>query len=337
MAEETLLQSAVSSLDRIQGFDVSAIPRKDELGKSFNFEEAVPNAERLINLFKKIPKDALSQFPDSQLTSVKNEAGSDLFEKIIDFDATQAEATTARTRILTSVESHYQRAFNTLMPLISYGVAQTVDFARLETDGRAVLQGIKDETDSVLSDLEAAKGSANSVLDEIKKTAAEQGVSQQAFHFSQESSEHSKLAGEWRASTRNWAIAMIVYGVASFFFHKIPWIAPSGISEAIVFVASKVLIFVILSYMLVLSARNFLSHKHNAVVNKHRQNALMTYNALVSASGGKETQDIVLTHASACIFAAQDTGYTKHGGANNSPIANVVEMLPKTSIRVDGS
>ncbi|MBV1903702.1 MAG: hypothetical protein KUG58_08710, partial [Marinosulfonomonas sp.] len=125
-------------------------------------------------------------------------------------------------------------------------------------------------------------------------------------------------------------------GVVSFFLHKIPWIAPSGTPEAIIFVASKVLIFAVLTYMLILSARNFLSHKHNAVVNKHRQNALMTFNALVKAGQGKETQDIVLSHASSCIFSPQDTGYTKHGGSNSAQMPNVVDLIPKTTVRVDG-
>ncbi len=31
-----------------------------------------------------------------------------------------------------------------------------------------------------------------------------------------------------------------------------------------------------------------------------------------------ESQDIILSHASSCIFSPQDTGYTKHGGANRS-------------------
>lgn len=337
MADETPLESALGSLSRIQNFDLKQLPRKD-LGKSFNFTEAVPYAERLIGLFQKIPTDALAEYPDDQLNKIKSQSDAvfNIFEQVESFDETQQNATDARKAIITGIKNQYQSSFNALMPHISYGVARTVDFQRLETDGRAVLQAIKDQTTDVLGEIESSKTEASEVLDEIKKTAAEHGVSQQAFYFSEEEKEHSKLAGEWKTTTRNWAIAIIVYGFASFFLHKIPWIAPVGISESIIFIASKILIFAILSYMLILSARNFLSHKHNAVVNKHRQNALMTFNALVKASGSKETQDIVLSHASSCIFSPQDTGYTKHGGASNSQLPNVIEMIPKTTVRVDG-
>ncbi|MBL4730995.1 MAG: hypothetical protein JKY82_00070 [Rhizobiaceae bacterium] len=338
MADETILVESRSSIERIQKFDVSELPRENDLGTSFHFKDAVPHAQRLIELFQKIPLDALNEFPDQQLNVLKQQADStfSLFEQIAQFDVKQQNAASVQQSIINKIEGSYQAIFNQLMPFISYGVARTVDFSRLEIEGRAALQNIRDKTDEIFEEIDQSKIEAAGILDEIKRTAAEQGVSQQASYFAEESKEHTALADEWKTTTRNWAIGIIVYGFVSFFFHKIPWIAPTGISESIIFIASKILIFAILSYMLILSARNFLSHKHNAVVNKHRQNALMTFNALVSASAGGETQDIILTHASSCIFSPQDTGYTKHGGANNSQMPNIIEMLPKTSIRADG-
>ncbi len=94
---------------------------------------------------------------------------------------------------------------------------------------------------------------------------------------------------------------------------------------------SKVLIFGVIAYMLVLCARNFLSHKHNGIVNRHRQNALLTFKSLTDAASGEDRRDIVLTHAAACIFSPQDTGYTRGpSGQDNSP-AKLFEVLPKLS------
>ena len=337
MTDETPLSLAQASLDRMQSFDTSKLERA-ELGKSFNFQLAIQPADRLIGIFQKVPMDSLPEFPDQQLSQIQAQADAifNMLDQVSTFDETQANATEARNSIIQNIENHYQKTFTTLMPFISYGVARTVDFQRLETDGRAVLQSIKDQTTGVLEEIEISKTGASDVLEEIKRTAAEQGVSQQAHYFAEEAKHHDTQADTWKDYTRNWAGVLIAYGIVSFFLHKIPWIAPSGTPEAIIFVASKVLIFAVLTYMLILSARNFLSHKHNSVVNKHRQNALMTFNALVNASQGKETQDIVLSHASACIFSPQDTGYTKHGGSNSSQIPNVVDLIPKTTVRMDG-
>ena len=89
--------------------------------------------------------------------------------------------------------------------------------------------------------------------------------------------------------------------------------------------------------MLFLSSKNFLSHKHNAIVNKHRQNALMTYTALTDSAASDESKDIVLNHASSCIFSPQDTGYIKHENSSNNTAGSrsVVELIPKTTMKLD--
>ena len=46
------------------------------------------------------------------------------------------------------------------------------------------------------------------------------------------------------------------------------------------------------------------------------------------AAKGPESRDIVLTHAAACIFAPQDTGYSK-GQSQPESVANVVQTLPR--------
>jgi hypothetical protein len=70
-------------------------------------------------------------------------------------------------------------------------------------------------------------------------------------------------------------------------------------------------------------------HRHNAVVNKHRQNALLTYRALVEAGSEGGTRDIVLTHAASCIFAPQDTGFTKSDSDGGNATANFIDAVPK--------
>ena len=110
--------------------------------------------------------------------------------------------------------------------------------------------------------------------------------------------------------------------------HKWGWLRPDGAYETAQFVVSKVLLFGVVVYMLVLSARTLLAHRHNAVINRHRYNALLTFNALADAAKGPENRDIVLAHAAACIYAPQDTGYTKNQ-SHPETIGNVVQTLPR--------
>ena len=113
------------------------------------------------------------------------------------------------------------------------------------------------------------------------------------------------------------------------FLHRIPYVRPYGTYEVVQFGISKILIFGVLSYGLILSSRNYLAHKHNVVVNRHRQDALQTFKTLVDAAKIDEKQDIVLTHAAEAIYSGRDTGFTKSQQQAPSGAAAVVQMIPR--------
>jgi len=116
----------------------------------------------------------------------------------------------------------------------------------------------------------------------------------------------------------------------SLFFHKIPFLAPGGVYDPVQLGISKVLIFSVIAYMLFLSARNFLNHKHNAIVNKHRQNALMTHRALVEAAVESGVREAIMIQAASCIFSPQSTGYAQSSGdGDGAAPKSIVEILSK--------
>ncbi|MBN1548152.1 MAG: hypothetical protein JW902_15980, partial [Syntrophaceae bacterium] len=274
--EDDLRRAAKESLERIQKFDSSMLPREEELGKSFSFAEAVPSADRLIQLYKRLSLTALDDFASSQLQQLKGQADSDynLFDQILKFDANQQNPKAVQQQLIEKMAAVYQSAFNILYSFIGYSLHKTADFERLDADARATLQGIKDDANKIQNELNAQKDVANGVLEQIRQVAAEQGVTQQAIYFKEAAEDHDTKSDAWKKRTVQLAWALGAYAVFSLIFHKIPFLKPVDAYEAFHLAASKVLIFAVISFMLYLAARNFLSHKHNAIVNRHRQNAL---------------------------------------------------------------
>jgi len=325
------VETAKTSLSRIQEFDVHKLPRETELGINFRFNKAVEPAKRLVDLFNRLPISVLEDLGRSQLKQVEQQAAScfNLFDQVLKFDETQGSALQAKDSLIQQIESAYQQAFDVMMPLIGYSLYKTADFQRLETEARATLQGIHDEADEIKGGLNAQKADAERVLEEIRRVAAEQGVTQQAIYFKNEADSNETQAETWRDRTQQIAIGLGLYAFASMFLHKIPWLSPNSTYDAVQLATSKILLFSVISYILFLSAKNFLSHKHNAAVNRHRQNALMTYKSLVEAAGDKQhASDAILIHAAACIYAPQATGYTA-SGADMPGARSVVELLSK--------
>jgi len=306
---EDLLQEATDSLERIQQFDASSLPRESELGSELHFVEAVDPAEQLIELYKRLSVAALQDFPDQTLTIIKDNANNNyqLFTQALEFKAAQQNPQNAQNGIINSIKNAYQPAFQALHPFISYSLHRAADFQRLDTQARATLQSVKDKAEKFGGSMEVHENNAKQILAET-----------------------------WRSRTTKLAIGLGTYSVLSLFVHKIPGLDPSDTYQSIQLVTSKVLIFGVIAYMLSLSAKNFLSHKHNAILNKHRQNALLTFKALTDAAKEEENRDLVLNHASSCIFSPQETGYIKASSvqpANTN--TSLVGLLPKTVMKVD--
>lgn len=320
-----------SALERVQNFDIDSLPRENDLGTQLNFKNAIPPAQALIDLYRRLSLQALEDFPDNILTTIRDHANStyNLFDQINKFDVAQNNPQQIRQSIIDQLKNTYPNTFQALHPYISYSLHRSADFQRLDTQARATLQAVEDKANEFSERMSSQETEANRILGEIRKVAAEEGVTQQAAHFRAESDLHDSKAEEWRKKTVQIAILLGIFAIASMFIHKIPFLRPETIYDNIQLSISKILIFGVITYMLFLSARNFLSHRHNAIVNKHRQNALMTHRALVDGSTDGGARDAIMVQAASCIFAPQPTGYTQSSDNDVSTPRSVVEILSK--------
>ena len=79
------------------------------------------------------------------------------------------------------------------------------------------------------------------------------------------------------------------------------------------------------------SIKNYTAEKHLETINRHRQNALATFEAFAEAAGeNRETRDAVLLASTDAIFDANQSGYlsVKTSRADNgNPIQQVVRAV----------
>lgn len=333
MPTKTILEEAKSSLERIQSFDPASLGRIEDLGRQLNFMDAVGPAIRLITVYKRLPLSILDDLIDQQLQQIKNQADGDFnrFSEILKFSAEVSNASGIRASLLDQVYKAYDNTFSALWQFIAFGVASTTDTSVLEGRARSVLQSVEDRAEDLTSRLENRNAAAQEILDHIQTVAAEQGVSQQAHFFKERADEHGSDALNWKRATLVMAGTIIVFAILSAFAFKAPWLRPENNLDAIEFLTGKVLVFVTLAALFALCAKNFLAHKHNSILNRHRQTALQTYRVLVDSGSSSGSQDIVLAQAAACIFGQQDTGFSKEG--SESPGSrSVLELLTKSAV-----
>lgn len=324
---------AEESLGRMQSFDVQQLPRESELGTELNFRAAVEPAERLVSLYKRLSVTALDDLSVQALQQIRDRANNDYthLKQILDFKvSTQSNPQQTRDSLIQQVAQTYEPSFQVLHPYIAYSLHRSADFQRLDADARATMQAIADRAKKLEIQLQGHEGEAKRVLDEVRKVAAEEGVTQQSIHFKNEAERHEGEAAAWQDRTVKLAWGLGAYAAVSILLHKIPFLAPANSYETVQLAVSKVLVFSVLAYMLFLAARNFLGHKHNAIVNRHRQNALMTHKALVEAASDTGVRDAIMVQAAGCIFSPQGTGYTPGSSVDSPGARPVVELLSKS-------
>ncbi|MGV2336860.1 MAG UNVERIFIED_CONTAM: hypothetical protein LVR18_23125 [Planctomycetaceae bacterium] len=112
--------------------------------------------------------------------------------------------------------------------MISWSAARSTDFKNLESEARAAAQDMRDRTRQLIDDLEAKQRAAEEALGEIRKVAAEQGVSQQAIHFKTEADDHRDQARRWLWGTVFCGVVLLLWAVGSLFVHKISIISPTS-------------------------------------------------------------------------------------------------------------
>ena len=330
---------AGDALRRVQTFDPESLVRESELGFKFALRECVEPARKVIDLFKLITPSQISYFPldqQNQILTLSNGFYS-LLDQCLKFDIeAQPAPTDAKNTLVQQIIAQYQPIFNQIYPLISFVSARTQDFSQLERDARAATQSAKDNVATALNEIGDAKASVDVILGEVRAMAAEQGVSKQAIYFKGEADSHGTNSEKWLKYTIYVAIFLVIFATLSLFSHNISGLDPRNPYQAIQITTSKFLIFAVIGFMLFLCSRNFLSHKHNEVVNRHRQNALATFTALAEATSDAASSDIVLSHAAACIFSPQDTGYIKSTGSHGDSVPGL-QLIPRIGELVKAS
>ena len=327
------INDARNALNRIQEYNPQQLVKKEDLGTYLCFEEIVEPASRIVDLYRQVPLDMLTVLPPNKLQNIIEVANADynIFEEVNGFNADQTKA--ERDTLINKVINRYQPVFDALHPLISYSMHNSIDPVALEMKTRSLVQKFQDDANKTLTELEEKNKEADEYIESFKSFAVEQGVAQQAIFFKNEAECQKKQATVWLWATASVGMLLLIYAVIILFYSPYILPNPTSIAESVQLVASKLLIFFVLSYSLYFCSKNYNALKHNEVLNKHRQNALLTYKSISDAAGDQANSDIILNHAASCIYSPQSSGYSSPGKSDAmvTPVSPISMLLRRGS------
>lgn len=328
------LQSVLGQLVSIQP---ESLVRAEELGKDLNFETGSPVFRRTLDLFKDLSECDLDGVPAEMLQQLTNLARTALqqFQQVQTFSLQQHSANpiAVRDQFIEQIRNQWNSYYMMITPVIAYNAQRGTDFDRLEREARGTQSELKQietdmrrEKDTMLAEMRAA-------LEQVRRAAAEAGVAQHAIHFKQEAESHQHQSIMWLRSAVGFAVLTGAYAFYALEIQRHDIAANVSLGSLVQLALAKIVIISILSYGLVFSARNYAASRHNLVINRHRQNALSTFETFVKAASDPQTKDAVLVQATQSIFLPQTSGYLRGEGEaapHGSQIVEVVRGLTGT-------
>lgn len=330
-------QSVAHAIREVANFNVGNLARTEELGSEFTFAGGVLAAERICGLFKQVNSNALpfmgSQLLETLMTSASNNLA--LFNQVLQFNKSHPQAFERRVGLLNELDSSFDRSYEDIWPAIAISLAKNTDLSEFRRAAESVINELAKRADQFSTTATEKFQQFDSVLIAKRDTLGLQGVETQASHFDSTAQSHDRTARLWMFAAIAFGLALLCFSWWSLSLHKNPTYAPTTAVETIQLGVSKALVFSTLAFALLMSARNYSANRHNSVVNMHRQNALMTYRAIVEAGHEQSNRDIILTKAAECIFSPQPTGFGK-SETSDLPAVSLVSVAPG-AIKATGS
>jgi hypothetical protein len=254
----------------------------------------------------------------------------DVFKQIIEFKTDVPNPRVARDNLIARARDGYDTWYEVIAPTVSYALRTGADFSLLQERAAEVMNQIVDFAHQKQDAMDKVLKEAGIALNSIRQAAAEAGVSQQAMYFMQEAEGHKKAATKWLVATAFLGLTALGFAVYVLYFLEYGQ-SQINSQQSLHLGLAKVAVFSVLSFGVLWCGRSYKSHRHNFVVNKHRQNALSTFDAFVSATKDEQTKQTVLVEAARCVFAPQQSGYLGKQSMPPTGPGQVLEVLRTTA------
>jgi hypothetical protein len=294
--EKSVRDELRSELGKLNSLDAKELVRADELGQDSDFQDGLPYFQRSLRLFRDLSEVNLDMLSNRRLQSLWGavQEARKLFSEIEDvpLPTHSKNRTRNRSHLIHQIRSRYDSWYTEVAPVIAYSAWQDTDIDRIEQ--------------------------------ELRSIAAKVGVAHHARHFKNEAEQHAKIAKIWLGVVILIAIATVALAGVNVYLALIT--TDLGTPQTIQLAVAKVLLFSLLFGALVWAGRVYRSHRHNFVVNQHRQNALTSFETFATAASDDQTKGAVLIEATRCIFSPQTSGYADSVAAD-SATPRIMEII----------
>jgi hypothetical protein len=334
MAQENLVSQFRELIDSCTEAQIDDLLNDPNWG-TINFEGCRQEVERtynMLNQFKVLPIELL---PDSVAQNIINTLTpiNALLDKIYNFTIERPNPAVERDQLVSQFKSQADQFFSAAHLYIPFLAYQHGDVQRNITELTSSVQQATTLVNNTKEDIKTKKGEIDGIIAAAREATASVGVAHFSADFSQESEMQDKNATHWLWATMAFAGITLVAAICMVQIS----ISPEATTPQIIqLFTSKIIILGLLFTATIWCGRLYKVAKHQYAINRHRANALRTFQAFNKAASDDAARNAVLMETTKSIFAITPSGYLDNDAAPDGgvKIVEIVKQATETAASV---
>jgi hypothetical protein len=324
LATEQAVKQIRNIVDEITKDSIDSLVTNRDWGR-MNFEGVRKNLELIFGIATPLATLPLELLPEQDINPIRD-ALAPIAAQIAamrSFSIEQTNPTGQRDSIMNSLRDQAVNLYAQTQIRIPFLAFQRADVRQNEAKFAQAVADARNLLDTANTQSEAALKEIAGIITAARDAAASVGVAHYTSDFTGETERLEKAAVVWLWATGIFGAITIL--TALIFPFVYPVVGTASQLQAVQVYTSKLVALGVLFTATLWCGRLYKAAKHQAMVNRHRANALKTFQAFVKSASDDQTRNAVLLEATRSIFALSASGYLD--GAESGQGDGAVKIL----------
>jgi hypothetical protein len=277
----------------------------------------------MLNHLKILPVELLPEDQTKKIISILPEIIKGLTE-IKNFTIETANPINVRDELIENLKKQSNNLYSTAHIYIPYLAYQKGEVQKNINELNESVAKATKLIDQTKISIEEKGNEIDDIIAAARDASASVGVAHFTVDFTNEYDNLEKSAQKWLAATVSIALLTIISAFLISFV--MPLTSDATTAQIVQLLTSKAIILGLLFTATIWSGRLYKATKHQAAINKHRANALKTFQAFTKAASDESSRDAVLMETTKSIFAIAPSGYLENEMSSDSGL-KIVEVI----------
>lgn len=293
---------------------------------AIDFKVAIPDLERLHSLIAPLTVLPLHLLPQNVANNMIGPLNSinDVLNQFRGFAITVDSPTGRRDEICNNLRNQIDNAYPVITPHIPFLAHAHGDVQRNITDLVNSVSRANVLVTEARGDLASKRAELDTIVAAAREASVKAGVAHFTHDFADASEANDASAETWLTITASLAL---LTAVAAFFSLFIDLPHDATVPVVINRLSSKLVFLGLLLGATIWCGRLYKAAKHQGAINRHRANALKTFQAFTQAASTEPVREAILMETTRSIFTLTATGYLDGADASGDGGTKVVEVV----------